>query len=507
MQIRPTQPAIDLAVAGIGVVAVGTVTAQASIVAWGGALLLGLAIARAVTHLGVSRIRSAGFEMLWRGEGRVRQVVRGQTFEIEAEVRNRDTRAARYVALRPVCSPYLNCELEPESGEVPASGRLKVSLRVSAPRVGRHGIHGLSLEVVGSPGLFEVPLTFANPYGVEVLPSPFGHGQRSARGGRSRRELANGRAQPVRGQGSDLRELREHQFGDPLKHIAWKASARRGVLMVRQFEREERDVIWLLLDASVELWSGVVGRAPLDVAIDDVAKLADRHLRRGDAVGLGIVARRRLTWLPPKATQKQHAAIISALTLDTGCLDSDRSDLDEADLSARVLEHMLPLDPQAALRLRANELERVARRAERVGARGPFPATPAFSYHHRERALRGYFAAFGLAAPHRLEPDRPRTDETLADALGKVLHTKPRASVVHVWSPVKDMAARATLLDALKHPRRHVELRWHPVSEASGIADMSGRLGREAADAVRLRVAAAEIRGGVALRRHGVRTE
>ena len=32
----------------------------------------------------------------------------------------------------------------------------------------------------------------------------------------------------MRGEGDDLRELREHQPGDPFRKIAWKASARRG---------------------------------------------------------------------------------------------------------------------------------------------------------------------------------------------------------------------------------------------------------------------------------------
>ena len=48
-----------------------------------------------------------------------------------------------------------------------------MTIRVRAPRVGRHGIYGLSLEVRGSPGLFEIPLT-ANPFGIDVLPATYG---------------------------------------------------------------------------------------------------------------------------------------------------------------------------------------------------------------------------------------------------------------------------------------------------------------------------------------------
>src|SRR5512143_2296367 len=124
MHIHPTRAAVDLAAAGIVCVAVGMIAHEAAIVAWGGSLLIGLGIARAVTELGVARVRAAGFEMLWRTEPRVRRVGRGESFEIEAEVRNRDTRAARYVGLRVVHSPNLEVEVDPPEGEVPAGGRL-----------------------------------------------------------------------------------------------------------------------------------------------------------------------------------------------------------------------------------------------------------------------------------------------------------------------------------------------------------------------------------------------
>jgi len=257
MQLYPTNSAFHVAAVGITMVGVGLVTTEPAILAWGGAMIVGLAVARAVTLLSVARVRAAGFEMVWREKGNSRRVARGDVVELAAEVRNRDTRAARYVALRTVASPDLRIEITPASGEVPASGRLAVTIRVVAPRVGRHGIFGLSLEVRGSPGLFEIPLTFANPFGLDVMPSAYRLLARGARGGRSRTLTEAGRPGALSGDGYELREIREHRAGDPLKRVAWKASARRGKLMVRDHEQEERDVIWIVVDASIELWAGV----------------------------------------------------------------------------------------------------------------------------------------------------------------------------------------------------------------------------------------------------------
>src|SRR5688500_6100088 len=108
----------------------GILLFQPAIVAWGGALILGLGVARSITLLHVARVRTAGFEMVWRGGGRSVRVMKGQSVTLVAEVRNRDTRAAGYVQLRVIGSPHVAIELESDSGEVPAGGRLEVNVRV-----------------------------------------------------------------------------------------------------------------------------------------------------------------------------------------------------------------------------------------------------------------------------------------------------------------------------------------------------------------------------------------
>jgi uncharacterized protein (DUF58 family) len=507
MQVHPTRTSVDLAVAGILVMAAGVLLQQAAIVAWGGALLVGLAVARGVTRLSVGQIRAAGFEMLWKEEPRYRRIARGESVELVAEIRNRDRRAARFVELRPVCSPWLDVQVEPPASEVPASGRLRVVVTVRANRVGRHGIHGLSLEVQGNPGLFEVPLTFANPFGIEVLPRRGSLSLRSARGGRSRMGAHAGRPGPFSGDGSELRELREHQPGDPFKRIAWKASARRGHLLVRDFEREERDVVWLLLDASVELWSGEPGTAPLDQAIDQVAAVAQRHLAQGDRVGLAVVASRRLAWLPPDRGPAQEIEICSVLAQATSTIDADRSDLDEAEVAARVLEHMRPLDPASARRVRSTEFDRIARRADRLRARAPMTSREPYAPTARERALRRYLEAFGIGSPPRMEAERPRTDSQLADALRTLRTGKGRPSVIYMWSPAPDPTRRAELHRALKkHPRRRIDLRWITMDPTASLPS-HGSLEHAMAFAVAERAQVARARGERALRRFGVKVE
>lgn len=490
--------------------ALGLVLRQPAMLAWGGALLIGLAIARLVTQIDVAGVRAAGFEMAWQGEGRRVEMSRGEEIELEAELRNRDGRAARFTGLRAACSPEIGVRVEPANGEVPGGGRLMVRIRVTGHRVGRHALHGLSLELEGAPGLFEVPLTFANPFGVEVLPGSVRELLQSARGGRSRRTAVHGRPGALAGDGDSLRELREHRPGDPFRRIAWKASAKRGQLLVREYEREERDVVWVLLDASVELWSGEPGNAPLDLAIDEAATVALRHIQRGDFVGLAVVGARTLEYIEPAAGVTHAKNLAGALAHATGCLDPERSGLDEADVAAHVLEHLRPLDPRAAASVRSNELDRIARRADRVAAtRAPFRAVTVLAATRRERSLRRYLASFGLGSPARLEPDRPRTDVELTRLLVKLGREKRRPSLVYLWSPPPDPATRPVLERGLANlPRRRYELRWMSVRLDTGLADKAqAGVERVVADTVSLRAQAALRRGEQALRRLGVRLD
>ncbi len=51
-----------------------------------------------------------------------------------------------------------------------------------------------------------------------------------------------------RGRGHDLYAIRDHQFDDSARHVDWKASARAGVLQVREYAREDERRVMLVFD-------------------------------------------------------------------------------------------------------------------------------------------------------------------------------------------------------------------------------------------------------------------
>ena len=517
MRLHPTKPTFHVAAAGVVVVLAGLVIGApgfvsrggaAAVIAFGGAMLLAVAAGRALALGAVTRLRTAGFEMVWSTLKRVARTATGGVVELEAELRNRGIDDVRGVALRVLASSFVEAKVEPPIVDLPPESRAFVRVTLRAKRVGRWGVHGMALEVrgteLGGEGLYEVPLMFANPFGVEVLPVAMKMMLDSPVGGRARRGVEAGRPTNLAGEGDSLKELREHVPGDPFKRIAWKASAKRGKLVVREMERDQRDVVWLVLDASVELWAGAPGHAPLDHAVEEVASVTARHLAKGDRVGLIVTASRLRSWLTPESGPSQASRIAAALASAASMVDADRSDFDEGEVAARVAEHARPLDPRGLSDIGRGDLDMLAARAELLRTRAPFAPRLPFGSSARERTLRHYLASFGIECPPRGEGEHEKTVVTLAQSLDKVLREKLRPSVVYVWAPAPEDGT--VLAQAVRRLRaRHVDVRWVQPTIDLSEGESPDAVKRAVFDAVRMRAEVQQERGVRALRKLGAR--
>ncbi len=521
MQLHPTRATFQVALAGAALVAFGIATKLGPAIAFGGGILLAVTLGRSVARVAVTRIRGSGFEMVWSTTQRVTTTTCGREIVMQAELRNRGEADARGLHVRAVASSMLDVSISPSTLLLPAASRVTFEVRIRAKRVGRWGLHGIALEVRGTPlggdGLYEVPLMFANPHGVEVLPRSLFAMVQTARGGRARRGAEAGRPSSLAGDGEPLKELREHVPGDPFKRIAWKASARRGKLLVREMEREDRDVAWLVLDASVELWAGPLGRAPLDTAIDDLSRVAAKHLANGDAVGLVVFASRTRTWLAPGAGAAQASKIAAALASAASTVDSDRCEFDETELALRVAEHLRPLDPRALADVPRGDLDGLSLRAEAMRSRAPFAPRLPVSVTAREQRFRHYLASFGVEVAPRIDGERAHAEAHLTvvlDRLTREKDRKKRASLVHLWAPAAFGVHGLAAAKVRKLKSRRVEVRWtlpafdfsHSPARADRAPDEPAKTVEDVVlDAVRIRVRASQDRDVRTLRALGIR--
>ncbi len=84
-----------------------------------------------------------------------------------------------------------------------------------------------------------------------------------------------------RGYGTEFRGLRPYQPSDDIRHVAWKRSTLRQ-LVVREFDQESRQDFVVALDLSSGMRAGLWGRSALDVSVEAAALLTNLIARGGE---------------------------------------------------------------------------------------------------------------------------------------------------------------------------------------------------------------------------------
>jgi uncharacterized protein (DUF58 family) len=116
-----------------------------------------------------------------------------------------------------------------------------------------------------------------------------------------------------KGEGIEFADLRPFVPGDRVRHVNWRASARRGELWINEHHAERNADVVLLLDSFAEARRG--DRSTLDPALRAAATLAARYLRQKDRVGF-VTFGGILNWLLPTTGAVQLYRIVDAM-LDT----------------------------------------------------------------------------------------------------------------------------------------------------------------------------------------------
>jgi uncharacterized protein (DUF58 family) len=112
--------------------------------------------------------------------------------------------------------------------------------------------------------------------------------------------IANARA---RGSGGELLQLRDYQPGDPLHRIDWKATARRGALVTREYLEDQHLDIVIGLDCgrASRLEAGQLDR--LGAFANVAARFAEHAILQDDSIGLVVFAERPQHVIAPSRGQ------------------------------------------------------------------------------------------------------------------------------------------------------------------------------------------------------------
>jgi uncharacterized protein (DUF58 family) len=319
--------------------------------------------------------------------------------------------------------------------------RHEARFRVRGRRVGDWRVLGLRLSGTFAGGLFDVSVDLPAFAAVRVLPGSFATSSHTlfdaTRAASDSSRDAVVRRQ--RGSGLEIRELREFAAGDPFKHIAWHATARRGRIMVREFETDARLSAWLVLDISPSLFWGETGRAPIDRAIELVALVADTLLAGRDRVGLVIHDHRVRLVIEPGQGHACLQRIIAALLEVPHFIHEDRTELTHDELLATVddwfqfqrgVAHRLP---PGVFRGRAPGISDVdeshllasidafLQDMRAAGLRQPLTPSEPFSVQHDRVRLRQFCRVAGIQLPPEQEGRPGGQAHGLLDAVEAIM--------------------------------------------------------------------------------------
>lgn len=187
--------------------------------------------------------------------------------------------------------------------DLPPREVVRIPYRVHADRRGDAALGDVHLRLLGPLGLAWRQLRIVREDALRVQPGVREVRQYRLLGLRNRLREAGFRSVRQRGEGGSFESLREYARGDDPRTLDWKATARRGTYIVRQYEVERRQNVMLAIDAGRLMTQQVGERERLDHALTAALLLADVAAMHGDNVGLLVFADRVQQYLPPsKAT-------------------------------------------------------------------------------------------------------------------------------------------------------------------------------------------------------------
>jgi len=205
----------------------------------------------------------------------------------------------------------------------PADG-LREEITYLPKRRGKAAGGKLYLRVLGRLGLAWRQGTRELPWAVLVYPSLRSAALRALPAQAQRRREAGFRNLRRIGEGKSFESLKEWVPGEETRSIDWKATARRGKLMARQYEDERRQHVMIVLDAgrllTAELGGEGGGRARLEAAIDAALELAHSAIGHDDNVGLMVFADIVLHYVPPGRGRRALRLVLDALAATEGRL-------------------------------------------------------------------------------------------------------------------------------------------------------------------------------------------
>jgi uncharacterized protein (DUF58 family) len=253
------------------------------------------------------------------------------------------------------------------AGRVPAYGQFTLSYHLTPLERGVQHFGALTARVKSRLGLWIAQRTLVADGEIKVYPNIQQTRQQQLLSRQLRAPQLGMRMMRLRGQGMEFESLRDYLPDDELRKVDWKASARRGSMVTREYDVERSQQIMLVLDLGRTMASHLDYMTKLDHAVNASVLLTYISGRSQDRVGVMAFADEVVTYLPPGKGGAQLPRVLEQLhPLQPRLVESDYrgaftylahrlrkrsliivfTDLIDPDSSRRLMDNLALLHPQ-----------------------------------------------------------------------------------------------------------------------------------------------------------------
>jgi uncharacterized protein (DUF58 family) len=255
----------------------------------------------------------------------------GEQATVGLTVRNPGRRPLR-ADIRDAWQPSAGASPPHARVQVAAGGQTWLTTTLVPTRRGDKTAAAVTVRSAGPLGLAARQGNVSVPWTVRVLP-PFRSRRHLPEKLSRLRQLDGQHRALLRGQGSEFDSLREYVIGDDVRSIDWRATARRGDVMVRTWRPERDRQILVMLDTGRTSAGRVAGVPRLDAAMDATLLLTALASRAGDRVDLIAFDRR----LRARVVGAPRSAVLSAVAQAMAGIEPELVETDAAALSSAAL--------------------------------------------------------------------------------------------------------------------------------------------------------------------------
>ena len=342
---------------------------------------------------------------------------------------------------------HVSSDRESGAAALPPRGTLELPLSIEGRARGETALGDVALRVCTPLRL--VARTLHYPRADRIVVAPSLAGVRRFRWLAVHQRLAAAGVRPTRrrGEGRSFARLRDYVVGDDPRHIDWKATARRGHPITREFTIEQSQTVYVMVDAGRSM-TQLAGRfARFEYALSSALVLADVAARAGDQVGAMVFDDQLRAMVPPqRGVGALHALRSALLPLQPTLVEPDYSAAFRA-LALRQKKRALlvlltdVIDARAARSLLAHLTRGASRHLAVVVALRNDSLIAASALPESGSTARLYASA----AAEELLAERATALQRMRDAGVVVLDVAPNAMAAAVVSEYLDLKARGAL--------------------------------------------------------------